>query len=173
MARRRRDPVVGEHDGVDANASDWQFLAGAIHKGGDVFIASDNAPARDELARRIAERGGTACYVGHDDLGHSSYHDSSADDDHAMTDWWTLSRVTDAIVMVSLPCAGKTAISCHYKRGCETRRGPNGCRASSFSITARKLLGTARYVGTEEIPHAVWGGPRRRGPRPRREPLRT
>lgn len=60
MARRRRDPAVGEHDGVDANASEWQFLAGAIHKGGDVFIAPDNAPARDELARRIAERGGTA-----------------------------------------------------------------------------------------------------------------
>ena len=84
---RRR---AGSNISLDASApsysaAEWEWLATAIDRRGDVFIASDNAPARDELVRRIAAHNRTACYVGRDQLGHSSYHHSSADDDHAMT----------------------------------------------------------------------------------------
>ena len=132
-----------------------------IGRRGDVFIASDNAPARDELARRIASHNRTACYVGRDQLGHSSYHHSSADDDHAMTDWWILAHVTNTIVMVGLPCASRMASSCQFKRGCD---GRYSCRLSSFSATAHRLLGRNRYLGTNHLP----GQQRRRVPRRRR-----
>ena len=110
--------------------------------------------------RRIAAHNRTACYVGRDDLGHSSYHHSAEDDDHAMTDWWVLAHVTHTIVMVGLPCAGKTADSCFFKRGCE---GPYSCRSSSFSGTAHRLIGRNRYVGTNHLKgQQTLRGPRRR-----------
>ena len=104
---------------------------------------------------RIAAHNRTACYVGRDDLGHSSYHHSSADDDHAMTDWWILAHVTNTIVMVGLPCAGKTADSCFFKRGCD---GRYSCRTSSFSGTAHRL-GRNRYMGTNHLPGGISRGP--------------
>ena len=80
--RRGRQPA---NISLDENEAEWDWLATSVYRGGSVFIASDNAPARDKLVRRIAARNRTACYVGRDDLGHSSYHHSSADDDHALT----------------------------------------------------------------------------------------
>ena len=106
--------------------------------------------------RRIAARNHTACYVGRDDLGHSSYHHSAEDDDHALTDWWVLAHVTNTIVMVGLPCAGKAADSCFFKRGCE---GPYSCRTSSFSGTAHRLISRNRYVGTKHLPGGTSRGP--------------
>ena len=108
------------------------------------------------------------------------------DDDHAMTDWWILAHVTHTIVMVGLPCAGKTAGSCFFKRGCE---GRYSCRTSSFSGTAHRI-GRNRYLGTNHLPGGSSRGPaanprslvhteegirtvrlqRRRAPRRRRAP---
>ena len=73
----------------------------------------------------------------------------------------TAQDVTNTIVMVGLPCAGQTAESCFFKRGCEERYS---CRTSSFSGTAHRL-GRNRYVGTNHLPG---GATQRRPPRRRR-----
>jgi len=116
----------------------WAHLARRIHGLGDVFIASDNAPARDELARLVAARNGTACYVPRTP-GHSSYATSRANDDHALTDWWALAHAR-TIYMVGLGCWGPTANSCQFKRACEPH-----CRQSSFSGSAHKLHQRTAY----------------------------
>ena len=48
------------------NKTEWASLARQVLGRGanrTVFLASDNAPARAELAARVAELGGTACHV--------------------------------------------------------------------------------------------------------------
>ena len=68
---------------------------------------------------------------------------------------WVLAHVTNTIIMVGLPCAGKTADSCFFKRGCD---GRYSCRTSSFSGTAHRL-GRNRYVGTNHLPGGISRGP--------------
>ena len=122
---------------AENSAAGWARLAGQVQtrgqRGGDVYIASDNAPARNALAHHIAARNNvTACYVPRTP-GHSSYHNARADDDHAMTDWWALANA-DAIIAADIKCMGKTAESCAALG--QRRRGR---RFSSFSRTAHRL----------------------------------
>ena len=137
------------HDSPTAenSAEGWARLAKQAHgrgqRGGDVYIASDNAPARDALAHHLSARNVTACYVPRTP-GHSSYHTARADDDHAMTDWWALANA-DAIIAADIKCMGKTAESCTplgqlFVGG--SRRSPSSSRRrrfSSFSRTAHRL----------------------------------
>ena len=140
--RLRREGYFNESLPTNAHprydADGWAHLARRIHGLGDVFIASDNAPARDELARLVAARNGTACYVPRTP-GHSSYATSRANDDHALTDWWALAHAR-TIYMVGLGCWGPTANSCQFKRACEPH-----CRQSSFSGSAHKLHQRTAY----------------------------
>ena len=121
---------------AEDSAAGWARLAKQVHgrgqRGGDVYIASDNAPARDALAHHLSTRNVTACYVPRTP-GHSSYHNARADDDHAMTDWWALANA-DAIIAADIKCMGKTAESCAALG--QRRRGR---RFSSFSRTAHRL----------------------------------
>ena len=143
---------IDQHEGLlaifFAGAAGWARLAKQSHgrgqRGGDVYIASDNAPARDALAHHLSARNVTACYVPRTP-GHSSYHTARANDDHAMTDWWALANA-DAIIAAEIKCMGKTAESCTplgqlFVGG--SRRGPSasrrGRRFSSFSRTAHRL----------------------------------
>ena len=134
---------------AEDSAAGWARLAGQVQtrgqRGGDVYLASDNAPARNALAHHIAARNNvTACYVPRTP-GHSSYHTARADDDHAMTDWWALANA-DAIIAADIKCMGKKAESCAalgqlFVGG--SRRSPSasrrGRRFSSFSRTAHRL----------------------------------
>ena len=133
---------------AENSAAGWARLAKQAHgrgqRGGDVYIASDNAPARDALAHHLSARNVTACYVPRTP-GHSSYHTARADDDQAMTDWWALANA-DAIIAAEIKCMGKTAESCTplgqlFVGG--SRRSPSasrrGRRFSSFSRTAHRL----------------------------------
>ena len=148
------DMVNRTHDSPTAglaenSAAGWARLAGQVQtrgqRGGDVYLASDNAPARNALAQHIAARNNvTACYVPRTP-GHSSYHTARADDDQAMTDWWALANA-DAIIAADIKCMGKTAESCSalgqlFVGG--SRRSPSasrrGRRFSSFSRTAHRL----------------------------------
>ncbi len=64
---------MGRDDGhMLYDVDEWRFLASHVMDD-VVYIASDNAPARDELAMRIADGGGTACFVARTS-GHSSWH---------------------------------------------------------------------------------------------------
>ena len=119
---------------AEDSAAGWARLAGQVQtrgqRGGDVYIASDNAPARNALAHHLASLNLTACYVPRTP-GHSSYHTEG--DDHAMTDWWALANA-DAIIAADLKCAGKTAETCTPLG--QRRRGR---RFSSFPRTAHRL----------------------------------
>ena len=72
-ARARTHPDDRENDTMSSymgrddghmlyDVDEWRFLASHVMDD-VVYIASDNAPARDELAMRIADLGGTACFV--------------------------------------------------------------------------------------------------------------
>ena len=82
MENRTHDsPTAGL---AENSAAGWARLAGQVQtrgqRGGDVYIASDNAPARNALAHHIVARNNvTACYVPRTP-GHSSYHTARADD---------------------------------------------------------------------------------------------
>ena len=141
MVNRTHDSPTAEN-----SAAGWARLAKQVHgrgqRGGDVYIASDNAPARDALAHHLSTRNVTACYVPRTP-GHSSYHTARADDDQAMTDWWALANA-DAIIAADIKCIGKTAESCTplgqlFVGG--SRRSPSASRRrfSSFSRTAHRL----------------------------------
>ena len=121
---------------AEDSAAGWARLAGQVQtrgqRGGDVYIASDNAPARNALAAALAGRNATSCYVPRTP-GHSSYYTARADDDQAMTDWWALANA-EAIIAADLKCMGKTADSCTPLG--QRRRGR---RFSSFSRTAHRL----------------------------------
>ena len=141
---------MGRDDGhMLYDVDEWRFLASHVMDD-VVYIASDNAPARDELAMRIAELGGTACFVARTS-GHSSWHYGEEADDHALTDWWYLAQAR-TIHQVDLRCRGRTAHSCQFNRKrCprgSVKRGRNNagsshCRGSSFSHAAHRL-----YAGT-------------------------
>ena len=125
-----------EDSSTENSAAGWARLAGQVQtrgqRGGDVYIASDNAPARNALAAALAGRNATSCYVPRTP-GHSSYYTARADDDQAMTDWWALANA-EAIIAADLKCMGKTADSCTPLG--QRRRGR---RFSSFSRTAHRL----------------------------------
>ena len=124
------------------SAAEWRSLAGRVLRAGlrgDVFVASDNAPARDELVSRVAERNGTACFVPRTPE-HSSYHATDEQDDHALTDWWVLATATHTLTSAHLHCSGKTANTCQYSRAHKPRRG------SSFVATAHRLFQRSKFV---------------------------
>ena len=106
---------------------------------GDVFVASDNAPARDELVARVAERNGTACFVPRTPE-HSSYHATDEQDDHALTDWWVLATATHTLTSAHLQCSGKAANTCQYSRAHKPGRG------SSFVRMAHGLFHRSKLV---------------------------
>merc|ERR1719399_1638840 len=104
---------------------------------------------------RIAELGGTACFVARTS-GHSSWHYGEEADDHALTDWWYLAQAR-TIHQIDLRCRGRTAHSCQFNRKrCprgSVKRGRNNagmghCRGSSFSHAAHRL-----YAGTRTRAH--------------------
>jgi hypothetical protein len=146
---------MGRDDGhMLYDVDEWRFLAKHVSDG-NIYIASDNAPARDELAMRIAELGGTACFVARTS-GHSSWHYGEEADDHALTDWWYLAQA-QTIHQIDLRCRGRTAHSCQFNRKrCprgSVKRGRNNagmghCRGSSFSHAAHRL-----YAGTRTRAH--------------------
>ena len=129
---------MGRDDGhMLYDVDEWRFLASHVMDD-VVYIASDNAPARDELAMRIADGGGTACFVARTS-GHSSWHYGEEADDHALTDWWYLAQAR-TIHQIDLRCRGRTAHSCQFNRKrCprgSVKRGRNNagmghCRGSS------------------------------------------
>jgi len=162
LTRARTHPDDRENDTMSSykgrddghmlyDVDEWRFLANHIRDGvNNIYIASDNAPARDELAMRIADGGGTACFVNRAS-GHSSWHYGEEADDHALTDWWHLAQA-QTIHQIDLRCRGRTAHSCQFNRKrCprgSVKRGRNNagsshCRGSSFSHAAHRL-----YAGT-------------------------
>ena len=174
---------MGRDDGhMLYDVDEWRFLASHVMDD-VVYIASDNAPARDELAMRIADLGGTACFVARTS-GHSSWHYSDEADDHALTDWWYLAQAR-TIHQIDLRCRGRTAHSCQFNRKrCprgSVKRGRNNagmghCRGSSFSHAAHRLYaGTRTRAYTRNCLTLSSAAPCRRlmrGPRRRRRSRR-
>ena len=101
----------------------WERLAGYVARyvqkhqlRARVYIASNHAAVRDELAQRLRERGVGACFI---DDARVAMHSSDArhtnfTDDAAVTDWLHLAEAARLILQLGLGCVLSVAAECHH-----------------------------------------------------------